>query len=223
MTSTWESEKRKLKWTGISVRRSSRRASCWLKPNKKKRYITRHSDTQGGVKTYCINNFSNYVCIYSCTCQEEFSFLLCTKCTVEFLGAYFWECAELQSSVMDKYNHWLSLVFWPIQKYLKAQTQRKASTYQWNNKLFFLYYDVSLMFIVKLSIFILQMITYLALFSWPLVCGVDLSFAGYPEGHVGYRCAGASSTQTPWSHCCHSPPLVRSSGWGYLYRLHPHQ
>lgn len=34
ITSTWESEKRKLKWMGMSVRRSSRRASCWLRLNK---------------------------------------------------------------------------------------------------------------------------------------------------------------------------------------------
>lgn len=33
MTSTWESENRKLKFTGMSVRKSSNKASCWLQTN----------------------------------------------------------------------------------------------------------------------------------------------------------------------------------------------
>lgn len=45
-----------------------------------------------------------------CTFQGGFSFQLCTGCTEVFLDAYIWECAELQSSTVGKYNHWLSLV-----------------------------------------------------------------------------------------------------------------
>lgn len=156
ITSTWESEKRKLKWTGMSVRRSSRSASCWLRLNNHRNVIitcmawetlmlfTFHFQVLfksavwtvlAGVLTSGASGSSLYDKIMhikcDCTFQEGFSFQLYTGCTRVFLGAYFWECAVLQSSAADGYNHWLSQVFWPIQRYLQVQTlDRKYCKYQ---------------------------------------------------------------------------------------------
>lgn len=55
------------------------------------------------------------------TFQGGFSFQLCTGCTKGFPDAYFWECVGLQSSVEERYNYWLSLVFWPVQRYLQGR------------------------------------------------------------------------------------------------------
>lgn len=68
------------------------------------------------IQTYFLLLFSTSVFSKSsstyliCTFQGVFSFQLCTGCTVVFLDAYIWERAELQSSAVGKYNHWLSLV-----------------------------------------------------------------------------------------------------------------
>lgn len=67
------------------------------------------------------------------TFQGGFSSLLCKECTKVFPGASFWGHAQLQNSVVDKYIHWLSLVFLPIQKCLEEITQTIKKMMGWYN------------------------------------------------------------------------------------------